>query len=81
MKIVTVMCLVCLCCCIAVGCSLANIGKKPFMCCATKTTFRCTQEIPQGEVAVGEPGEVCAVSTDILKAQGAAQATVAGGGL
>lgn len=48
-------------------------AKKPFMCCASKTTFSCTQEIPDGEV-VGKPGEFCAVSTDIFKAQAAAQA-------
>lgn len=53
------------------GCSA--LTKKPFMCCATKTTVRCTQEVPVDEVAVGNPGEICAVSTDLLKAQTTAQ--------
>lgn len=76
MKIVTIMCLSCLCCFVAIGCSLTNLSKKPFLCCATKTTFRCTQEIPVDDVAVGELGEICAVSTDILKAQKEAQSKV-----
>lgn len=69
MKVAIVLAVVCLSSCSSIT------QKKPFLCCATKVSFSCTQEIPEGEV-VAKEGEYCAVSTDLFKAQSTARAGV-----